>query len=113
MQYLTGTGQFGDWRDQHVGFEDIMGKDPLAVWRAFESSNDTQELASFAITLLTIVVNQAGCECFFSDLKVKQTQRWNHLGLKKLEKMTKVKLLLHLSYNPHHYQVGADIAADH
>ncbi|KAI9507047.1 hypothetical protein F5148DRAFT_1285703 [Russula earlei] len=94
MQYLTGTGQFGDWRGQHVGFEDIMGKDPLAVWRAFESSNDTQELASFAIILLTIVVNQAGC-------------------LKKLEKMTKVKLLLHLSYNPHHYQVGADIAADH
>lgn len=49
-----------------------------------------QELASFAILLLTVVVNQAGCECLFSDLKVKQTQRRNRLGLKKLEKMTKV-----------------------
>jgi hypothetical protein len=49
-----------------------------------------QELASFAILLLTVVVNQAGCERLFSDLKVKQTQRRNRLGLKKLEKMTKV-----------------------
>jgi hypothetical protein len=35
------------------------------------------------------------------------------LGLKKLEKMTKVKLLMHLLYTSHRYQVGADIAADH
>jgi hypothetical protein len=35
------------------------------------------------------------------------------LGLKKLEKMTKVKLSMHLLYTSHRYQVGADIAADH
>ncbi|KAJ7787295.1 hypothetical protein B0H14DRAFT_2304085, partial [Mycena olivaceomarginata] len=47
-------------------------------------------LTDFAITLLKIVVNQAGCERVFSDLKVKQTQRRNRLKLEKLGKMTKV-----------------------
>ena len=35
------------------------------------------------------------------------------MGLKKLEKMTEVKLLIHLLYTSHRYQVRADIAADH
>ena len=48
------------------------------------------ELAEFAILILKIIVNQAGCERVFSDLKVKQTQRRNRLKLAKLEKMTKV-----------------------
>lgn len=47
-------------------------------------------LAEFAIILLKVVVNQAGCERVFSDLKINQTQRRNRLGLAKLEKMTKV-----------------------
>jgi hypothetical protein len=55
-----------------------------------EGSEETLELAKFAILLLNIIANQAGCERTFSDLKVKQTDRRNRLGLKKLEKMTKV-----------------------
>ena len=63
--------------------------DPIQIWEAFMSA-ETQELAEFAIRLLKIVVNQAGCERLFSDLKIKQTDRRNRLGLAKLEKMTKV-----------------------
>jgi hypothetical protein len=48
------------------------------------------ELARFGVILLKIVVNQAGCERVFSNLKIKQTQYHNCLGLDKLEKMTKV-----------------------
>jgi hypothetical protein len=40
--------------------------------------------------IFSIVVNQAGCERTFSDLKVKQTDRHSRLGLEKLEKMMKV-----------------------
>ena len=59
------------------------------VWSVFESQ---PELAHFAKLLLTIIINQAGCEQVFSDLKVKQTQCCNRLGLRKLAKMTKVSM---------------------
>ena len=65
-------------------------RDPIRAWAAFESITGITELAKFAVILLKVVVNQAGCERVFSDLKIKQTQRRNRLGLKKLEKMTKV-----------------------
>ena len=51
----------------------------------------------------------------FSDLKVKQTQCHNRLGLEKLSKMTKVCLFYCLdSSQAHHsiYQVGSDIKAE-
>ncbi|KAJ7300362.1 hypothetical protein DFH08DRAFT_828525 [Mycena albidolilacea] len=67
----------------------ISGRDPIAVWVAFRTPA-VAELTDFAITLLKIVVNQAGCERVFSDLKVKQTQRRNRLKLEKLGKMTKI-----------------------
>lgn len=60
------------------------------VWSALECHDDVAELARFAKMILKFVVNQAGCERLFSDLRVKQTQRRNRLGLPKLEKMTKV-----------------------
>jgi hypothetical protein len=65
------------------------------VWRAFESFPAVRQLASFAIILLKIVVNQAGCEQTFSDLKIKQTQWRNQLGLPKLAKMTIVSWVQH------------------
>ena len=65
-------------------------RDPIRAWAAFGSIAGIAELAKFAVILLKIVVNQAGCERVFSDLKIKQTQRRNRLGLDKLEKMTKV-----------------------
>jgi hypothetical protein len=64
------------------------------VWRAFEGSEETSELAKFAILLLNIIVNQARCEHTFSDLRVKQMDRRSRLGLKKLKKMTKVCYLI-------------------
>jgi hypothetical protein len=67
----------------------FQGRDPIAVWVALRTA-ETAELADFALTILKIVVNQAGCEHVFSDLKVKQTQRRNRLKLEKLDKMTKV-----------------------
>ncbi|KAF9461681.1 hypothetical protein BDZ94DRAFT_1263077, partial [Collybia nuda] len=66
MNYLAGSGPFANWEAERAGFEEIMGKDPIFVWKAFRGSDNTKELASFAITLLTIVVNQAGCERLFS-----------------------------------------------
>ena len=65
-------------------------RDPIRAWAAFGSIAGIAELAKFAVILLKIVVNQAGCERVFSDLKIKQTQHRNRLGLDKLEKMTKV-----------------------
>ena len=53
---------------------------------------EVAELADFAILLLGIVVNQAGCERDFSDLKIKKTRLRNRLGLPKLHKMSKVCL---------------------
>ena len=47
------------------------------------------KLAGFAILLLLIVVNQAGCEQVFS-----QIDRQNRLNLPKLGKMMKVNLIL-------------------
>ncbi|KAJ6600160.1 ribonuclease H-like domain-containing protein [Mycena sp. CBHHK59/15] len=96
LKYLSGTGTFADWKGDATSFEKKMGRDPIAVWVVL-STPDIEELAQFAIMLLKIVVNQAGCERVFSDLKVKQTQCRNRLKLEKLDKMTKT---------------GADIKAD-
>ncbi|KAJ6533403.1 hypothetical protein DFH09DRAFT_1325710 [Mycena vulgaris] len=105
VSYLSGTGMFGSWIGNEATFEKRMdslflrllssfnnlfqGRDPVAVWVAL-TTPAIAELADFAITLLKIVVNQAGCEHIFSDLKVKQTQRRNRLKLDKLVKMTKI-----------------------
>ncbi|KAJ7837885.1 hypothetical protein B0H14DRAFT_3459865 [Mycena olivaceomarginata] len=70
--------------------QQYLGKDPIAVWNALRTPDNT-ELAEFALMLLKIVVNQAGYERVFSDLKVKQTQCRNRLKLEKLEKMTKAR----------------------
>ncbi|KAJ7751786.1 ribonuclease H-like domain-containing protein [Mycena maculata] len=97
LKYLSGTGTFAAWKGSEDLFEKRMGRDPIAVWVAL-STPEIAELADFAIMILKIVVNQAGCEQVFSDLKVKQTQRRNRLKLEKLDKMTKI---------------GADLKTDH
>ena len=50
-----------------------QNKDPITVWVAFVSLSEVAELARFAMMILKIVANQAGCEQVFSDLKIKQT----------------------------------------
>ncbi|KAJ7760892.1 ribonuclease H-like domain-containing protein [Mycena maculata] len=97
LKYLSGNGTFAAWKGNEDLFEKRMGRDPIAVWVAL-STPEIAELADFAIMILKIVVNQAGCERVFSDLKVKQTQRRNRLKLEKLDKMTKI---------------GADLKTDH
>jgi hypothetical protein len=68
------------------------------VWEQLKHDQEVAELADFAILLLGIIVNQAGNERDFSDLKIKKTQQRNRLGLPKLQKMSKVsKRSLHLS----------------
>jgi hypothetical protein len=57
------------------------------VWNAFMSA-ESKEFATFAITILKIMVNQAACERLFSCLK--KTDKRNRIGLKKVEKMSKV-----------------------
>ncbi|KAJ7779844.1 ribonuclease H-like domain-containing protein [Mycena metata] len=95
MQYLAGTGDFADLND----WEEIEGNtDPILAWEALADSRHLAELANFAILILKIVVNQAGCERTFSRTKIEQTDHRNRLGLDKMDKRTKVR---------------ADIRADH
>jgi hypothetical protein len=65
----------------------LQAKCPLKAWGLFVGN---PKLANFAQLLLRIVVNQAGCEQLFSDLKNKQGDKHTCLGLEELEKMAKV-----------------------
>ena len=51
---------------------------------------EVSELCNFARLLLSVVINQAGCEWLFSDLSNTQGMRRTQLGIQKLKKMTKV-----------------------
>ena len=65
--------QFSVFHSHH----NLQPKDPITVWHALQRHDKTYELAHFAKMILTVVVNQAGCEWAFSDLKIKQTQHHN------------------------------------
>ncbi|KAJ6467375.1 ribonuclease H-like domain-containing protein [Mycena sanguinolenta] len=84
MQYLSGTGDFADF-NQTEWTELYNNQDPIAVWQAFENSKHLTELCEFAITILHIVANQAGCERTFSRTKIEQADRRNRLGLEKVK----------------------------
>ncbi|KAJ6569912.1 hypothetical protein B0H10DRAFT_1964927 [Mycena sp. CBHHK59/15] len=87
MQYLAGTGDFVDIND----WEEMVGNtDPIQVWEALVDSGHLAELARFAVEILTIVANQAGCEHTFSRTKIEQSDRRNRLGLAKIDKRAKV-----------------------
>ena len=94
MQYLSGTGAFAEWAEDRKTWR---GADPIAVWDAFENEG-ISELSNFAKMLLTIVVNQAGCERLFSDIGNTQGTRRTRLGLEKLEKIMKVVAILSKSH---------------
>ncbi|KAL1737706.1 hypothetical protein HDZ31DRAFT_78946, partial [Schizophyllum fasciatum] len=66
------------------------GRDPIAVWSAFEGDENVRELALFAKLIFTVVVNTAGCERTFSHLKIIQTPHRARLTNDKLEAMTKI-----------------------
>ncbi|KAK7042800.1 ribonuclease H-like domain-containing protein [Favolaschia claudopus] len=96
FEYLSSTGPFQGWESAREEFERSCGRDPIRVWTALERS--AGELAPFAITILKVVVNQAGCERVFSDVGNMQSPRRSRLQLQKLDKMAKI---------------GASIKADH
>ncbi|KAK7055666.1 ribonuclease H-like domain-containing protein [Favolaschia claudopus] len=99
FEYLSGTGGFQGWEAARIEFEEDHGKDPIRVWTAIRAS--APDLADFALTILKVVVNQAGCERVFSDVGNTESARRSRLGLAKLEKMTRPA------------QVNAGIRADH
>lgn len=107
MQYLSGTGPFAEWEEDRKTWS---GTDPIVVWDAFETEG-ISELSNFAKMLLTIVVNQAGCERLFSDIGNTQGTRRTRLGLEKLEKITKVVTIfsnLHTSFCTKYYILRSD-----
>ncbi|KAJ7190100.1 ribonuclease H-like domain-containing protein [Mycena pura] len=69
--------------------------DPIRVWEALSGSSHLRELSEFAITILNIVANQAGCERTFSRTKIEQGERRGRLGLEKIGKRSKVKAQIH------------------
>ncbi|KAJ6616534.1 hypothetical protein B0H10DRAFT_2390650 [Mycena sp. CBHHK59/15] len=86
---MTGA-DFGDfdakeWEEIH---ENV---DPVMVWQALAGSSDITELACFAIIILQVVANQAGCERTFSRTKIEQSDHRVRLGLPKIEKRTKIR----------------------
>ncbi|KAF8164281.1 hypothetical protein K438DRAFT_2067454 [Mycena galopus ATCC 62051] len=88
FEYLSCTNGFQNFEDARDQFEPAMGKDPIALWTALKAS--AGELALFAITILKVVVNQAGCERVFSDVGNIESPRRSRTALAKLEKITKV-----------------------
>ena len=80
-------------------WQSLQAKCPLEAWGLFIGNPELAELANFAQLLLWIVVNQAGCEWLFSDLKNKQSDKRTCLGLEKLEKMAKVSSKGFITYN--------------
>ncbi|KAJ6597884.1 ribonuclease H-like domain-containing protein, partial [Mycena sp. CBHHK59/15] len=90
MQYLSGTGDFADFNTTSCE-QTLDNVNPIQVWEAFSGSSHISELAEFAIMILHIVANQAGCERTFSRTKIEQSDHRNRLGLEKIDKQTKVK----------------------
>ncbi|THU97324.1 hypothetical protein K435DRAFT_965546 [Dendrothele bispora CBS 962.96] len=88
--YLSLSGPFKDWPEQHVGFQEIHGTDPNMFWIQMKSDGRVVELANFALTVFSIVLNTAGNERQFSDVKIKKTRLRNRIGLSRLGKMIKV-----------------------
>ena len=60
---------------------------------------DIEALAQVATQVLSMVVNQAGVERKFSDVKIKKSRLRNRIGIKKLEKMIIVSIIPLCFYN--------------
>ncbi|KAJ7122587.1 ribonuclease H-like domain-containing protein [Mycena crocata] len=88
FEYLSHTGKFQGWAAGCDWYRENIGTDPIAVWKGLAQS--IPELATFALTILLVVVNQAGCERVFSDVKNTESPRRSRTGVAKLEKITKV-----------------------
>ncbi|KAF5347675.1 hypothetical protein D9758_014844 [Tetrapyrgos nigripes] len=88
-QYLAMTGPFTEWPGIQAGFEKIHGKDPIKFWETMSTDGRTVDLANFAVTLFSMVLNTAGNERDFS--KIRNTIKQGHYrqGLKDRRKPRK------------------------
>ncbi|KAF8215271.1 hypothetical protein K438DRAFT_1749332 [Mycena galopus ATCC 62051] len=77
------------YRAEYEQLMSYQGRDPIAVWTALSGGSD-RELMNFALTILRVVVNQAGCERLFSHVKETESPRRSCLALCKMEKIAKV-----------------------
>ncbi|KAJ7864016.1 ribonuclease H-like domain-containing protein [Mycena leptocephala] len=94
VQYLKNTGDFVDFNPTE--WEEIHeSTDPVMAWEALAGSKHIAELAQFAIIILQVVANQAGCERTFSRTKIEQSNHRVRLGLPKIEKRTKIRAEIH------------------
>ncbi|KAJ7720105.1 hypothetical protein B0H16DRAFT_1474563 [Mycena metata] len=88
MQYLAGLGDFSDFNAAE--WEMIRhNTDPIRVWQALCGSAHLAELATFAITILEIVANEASCERTFLRTKIEESDYHNRLSSDKMEKRTR------------------------
>jgi hypothetical protein len=120
FEYLSCTGSFQGWADARDEFEEtnvgfsflsvlltlliipsVKGKDPIRVWTALAQS--TGELSRFAVMILKVVVNQAGCERVFSDVGNIESPRRSRTALAKLEKITKACSIACICYITHNW----------
>ncbi|KAJ7444259.1 hypothetical protein B0H11DRAFT_2250139 [Mycena galericulata] len=84
------TGDFADF-DADEWTRTYENTDPVQVWGALADSQHLAELAGFAIIILNIVANQAGCERTLSRTKIESADHRNKLGLEKMDKRTKAR----------------------
>ncbi|KAF8163867.1 ribonuclease H-like domain-containing protein, partial [Mycena galopus ATCC 62051] len=94
MQYLAESGPFETWffkdSPQRISYDKLHGNNPIPFWEMFKTNKAIAPLATFALRLLHLVVNQAGLERWFSDFANKKNKKRNRLGLKKMGQQAKV-----------------------
>ncbi|KAF5336780.1 hypothetical protein D9758_017706 [Tetrapyrgos nigripes] len=90
LQYLANTGPFKAWAKVRENWQEMHGDNPIIFWEQYLDDKNVSELAEFAIAILLIVINTAGNERQFSDLKIKKNHLRNRIGLRKLKKLMKI-----------------------
>ncbi|KAF7329865.1 DUF659 domain-containing protein [Mycena kentingensis (nom. inval.)] len=87
--FLAGVGCFSAWHE-HVQSGEMYSidetRDPVFWWQGYLQTL-TRELALLALTIFSIVVNQAAVERVFSFVKERTKDRRNRLGLPKAKKL--------------------------
>ncbi|KAJ7203635.1 ribonuclease H-like domain-containing protein [Mycena pura] len=90
---LSGTGEFRSWNEDDThrsSYKELHGDDPIPFYEMLQTNPQLALFARFALTLLRLVVNQAGLERWFSDFSNKKNKKRNRLGLKKMAQQAKV-----------------------
>ncbi|KAJ7203654.1 ribonuclease H-like domain-containing protein [Mycena pura] len=97
VSLLAGTGDFRSWHNDETHrktYMELYGDDPIPFYEMLLTNTKLVLFANFALTLLRLVVNQAGLERWFSDFANKKNKKRNRLGLKKMVKQAKVTRII-------------------